>query len=87
VLLGRCFFGESMFSRQTDASKVALVALVELLQEQGIALIDCQVASAHLRRLGGVEIPRAEFLRRHREAIAYPTRPEPWTLPDPPRTA
>jgi leucyl/phenylalanyl-tRNA--protein transferase len=79
LLIGRCFFGESMFSRRDDASKVALAALVERLKAMDVDLIDCQVTSAHLLSLGAREIPRAEFLRRLREALRHPTRPEKWT--------
>jgi len=61
VALGGVFFGESMFSRETDASKCALVSLVETLSCWEFDLIDCQVASPHLTRLGAVEIPRARF--------------------------
>jgi leucyl/phenylalanyl-tRNA---protein transferase len=81
LLLGRCFFGESMFARRTDASKVALAALVDFLKAREVRLIDCQVTSAHLRSLGAKEIPRAEFLRRLREALQHPTRREKWTRP------
>ncbi|MDR3620637.1 MAG: leucyl/phenylalanyl-tRNA--protein transferase [Paludisphaera borealis] len=62
VLVGRCFCGESMFHTETDASKVALVALVERLEADGVGFIDCQVKSEHLLRLGAREIPRDEFL-------------------------
>jgi leucyl/phenylalanyl-tRNA---protein transferase len=62
VRVGRCFCGESMFHRQTDASKVALVALVERLKAEGVGLIDCQVSSEHLIRLGAREIPRSSFV-------------------------
>jgi leucyl/phenylalanyl-tRNA--protein transferase len=64
VAIGRVFFGETMFTRVTDASKVALVHTVALLQSRGFELIDCQVASAHTLSLGAMEIPRAEFLRQ-----------------------
>lgn len=62
VRVGRCFSGESMFHHETDASKVALVALVERLKREGVELIDCQVSSAHLLSLGAREISRARFL-------------------------
>jgi leucyl/phenylalanyl-tRNA--protein transferase len=62
VCLGRCFFGESMFHRATDASKVALVALARKMEEKGWALIDCQMPNPHLVSLGAKEIPRHEFL-------------------------
>lgn len=61
IALGRVFFGESMFSRVTDASKVALVHLVNLTREWGFRLIDCQVYSSHLISLGAREISRREF--------------------------
>ncbi len=69
VRLGRAFFGESMFHVETDASKVALVALVERLEREGVELIDCQVASGHMLRFGAREIPRVEFLQRLETAI------------------
>ena len=56
------FFGESMFSREPDASKAALAGLVERCAAQGIELIDCQLPSAHLRSLGSRPIPRRQFL-------------------------
>ena len=62
VLLGRIFFGESMFSTETDASKVALHDLVRWLRPYDVELIDCQVASEHLFTLGARLIPRAEFV-------------------------
>ena len=62
VRLGRVFFGESMFSREPDASKAALAALVEHSAAQHIELIDCQLASAHLRSLGSQPMRRREFL-------------------------
>jgi leucyl/phenylalanyl-tRNA--protein transferase len=68
VQLGRVFFGESMFSRATDASKVALARLIRECPANGIELIDCQVASTHLAGLGAREISRQEFaalLARH----------------------
>lgn len=62
IAIGRVFFGESMFSRVSDASKVAFVRLVEHLRAHGFALIDCQVPSAHLESLGATDMPRGEFL-------------------------
>ena len=64
VAIGRAFFGESMFSRETDASKVALVALVGELRARGCPMIDCQQRTPLLASLGGREIPRRQFLRR-----------------------
>ncbi len=78
VALGAAFFGESMFSRATDASKVAFVRLVRQLEAWGYTLVDCQVASAHLFSLGAEEIPRADFLARLAAALARPGRPAPW---------
>lgn len=69
VALGRAFFGESMFSRKTDASKIALVALVEELRARGFLLLDTQWLTEHLRRFGGEEIPRDEYQRRLKIAI------------------
>jgi leucyl/phenylalanyl-tRNA--protein transferase len=63
VLLGRVFFGESMFSRERDASKAALAGLVQRSAALGIELIDCQLPSAHLRSLGSRAMPRWQFLR------------------------
>lgn len=62
VSLGKVFFGESMFSRVSDASKVAFVSLAQSLVKQGFSIIDCQVSSEHLLSLGAREIPRDEFL-------------------------
>jgi leucyl/phenylalanyl-tRNA--protein transferase len=64
VVLGKAFFGESMFSRKTDASKIALVALVELLRENGFLLLDTQWMTEHLRTFGGIEIGRTQYLRK-----------------------
>lgn len=61
VALGGAFFGESMFSRATDASKVALVALVERLSARGFVLLDTQYQTPHLSRFGTIEIPRREY--------------------------
>jgi leucyl/phenylalanyl-tRNA--protein transferase len=72
VALGGVFFGESMFHRETDASKVALVALVERLRARGYQLLDTQWMTPHLRRFGGIEIPRKEYLRRLHRALAAP---------------
>lgn len=70
VSLGGAFFGESMFSRERDASKVALVHLVARLIEGGYKLLDTQFLTAHLARFGTVEISRADYLLRLRRAIA-----------------
>jgi leucyl/phenylalanyl-tRNA--protein transferase len=70
VSLGAAFFGESMFSRETDASKVALVHLVARLIEGGYQLLDTQFITSHLARFGTIEIPRDEYLFRLDKAIA-----------------
>ncbi|MFQ5634839.1 MAG: leucyl/phenylalanyl-tRNA--protein transferase [Gammaproteobacteria bacterium] len=78
VNIGRVFFGESMFSRRTDASKVALVFLTEQCRELGIQLIDCQLASTHLASLGARQIARDEFLELLRRLTAFPA-PHGWS--------
>lgn len=83
VALGRMFYGESMFSRKTDASKIAFVHLVRQLQRWGYGMIDCQMKTAHLASLGAREIPRGEFARRLAELIGFAGRDsadtnEPW---------
>ena len=66
VAVGNAVFGESMFARSTDASKIALTALVALCREHDVALIDCQQNTPHLSTLGASEIPRADFLKHIR---------------------
>lgn len=80
VALGRVFFGESMFSRERDASKIALVHLVWQLQRRQFGLIDCQMSTPHLASLGAREMPRREFTRRVEELVNYPSTPGKWTL-------
>jgi leucyl/phenylalanyl-tRNA--protein transferase len=80
VSLGKCFFGESMFTRVTNASKVALVALVNHLKALRFALIDCQIATDHLKRFGAREISRAKYLEELNEALIAPTLRGGWTL-------
>ena len=63
IRIGRVFFGESMFSKQNNASKYAFIKYVELLKSEGVELIDCQVYTAHLETLGARMIPRKEFLK------------------------
>jgi leucyl/phenylalanyl-tRNA--protein transferase len=70
VTIGGAFFGESMFHRVSDASKVALVHLVERMRERGFALLDVQFMTEHLRQFGAIEIPREEYERRLHEALA-----------------
>lgn len=74
VALRGAFFGESMFSRMTDASKVALVHLVAALREGGFTLLDTQFTTEHLARLGGKEIPQAEYKHRLAQALAVPAQ-------------
>lgn len=69
VALGGAFFGESMFHRETDASKIALMALVERLRDRGYQLLDTQWTTAHLARFGAVDVPRREYLRRLERAL------------------
>jgi leucyl/phenylalanyl-tRNA--protein transferase len=70
VALRGAFFGESMFHRETDASKVALVALVDRLRSRGYVLLDTQWTTPHLESLGAIDIPRKEYLRRLERALA-----------------
>src|SRR5262245_58340387 len=72
VSIGAAFFGESMFHRATDASKVALVELVRRLRERDFRLLDTQWQTGHLARFGATEIARDEYLRRLHEAIVLP---------------
>lgn len=80
VALGRMFFGESMFSRRSDASKVALVFLARQLARWRFQLIDCQMSTGHLASLGACEITRGEFLRLVRQLVREPAVPSPWRL-------
>jgi leucyl/phenylalanyl-tRNA--protein transferase len=73
--MGRVFFGESMFSRERDASKVALAYLVERALVAGLQLIDCQLATPHLRSLGSKPLTRAEFSTRVAAATQGPDVP------------
>jgi leucyl/phenylalanyl-tRNA--protein transferase len=79
VALGGIFFGESMFSRRRDASKLALVALAGKLRREGYGLIDCQLPTSHLATLGARPIPRLQFLRRLRDLVDYPYPPGSWS--------
>jgi len=80
VAVGKAFFGESMFSLANDASKVGLVALCEHLRHRQFALIDCQVRTDHLIRMGATEIPRRTFLSLLARARRMPDR-LPWAQP------
>ncbi len=72
VSIGRMFYGESMFARVTDGSKIALAYLVQFLRQHGVAMIDCQQETAHLASLGAAPISRATFLAHLRQQIALP---------------
>jgi leucyl/phenylalanyl-tRNA--protein transferase len=80
VAVGRMFFGESMFTRVTDASKVALVTLARQLEQWQMPLIDCQMSTPHLASLGAKDIPRADFIRDVRYLVQQTPVPAPWNL-------
>jgi len=80
VSLGKMFYGESMFSRATDASKIAFVHLVRQLQRWDFGLIDCQMKTAHLFSFGAREIPRAEFGQRLAALVNLPGQTARWQL-------
>lgn len=82
VSLGRCFFGESMFSAVPNASKVALAILVEALKKWDFQFVDCQMETDHLRSLGARKAPRTKFLRLLKEAQRFKTRRGLWTAPE-----
>lgn len=84
VSLGSMYFGESMFARAPDASKIAFVTLVGELRRRGIDLIDCQVHTEHLARFGAVEWPRARYLRALGRCLRRPTYRGRWRFPDEP---
>lgn len=78
VSLGRAFFGESMFSREPDASKIALVYLTRQLQRWGFHFLDCQILSPHLQGMGAEERPRSRFLADLHAALQADELPGPW---------
>lgn len=78
VSLGKCFFGESMFTRVSNASNVALVKLVEYLNALSFDMIDCQLTTEHLLRFGAKEIPRISFLNQLEESLKAPTKKGKW---------
>lgn len=80
VSLGGAFFGESMFTLADDASKVALVTLIEQLGRWGFSFLDCQIESPHMRSYGAVHVSRAIYLERLAAALEQPTRRGPWSL-------
>lgn len=81
VALGRVFFGESMFSRRDDASKVALVGLVDILRRGKFHMIDCQVESTHLNSLGARNIGRLDFEQRLAQTVDIEAGDDIWRLP------
>ncbi len=80
IALGSVFFGESMFSHEPDASKIALKNLVDLLSSWRFDLIDCQIATDHLKRMGAEEMPGEEFLYRITDYIKKPNRCGKWSM-------
>ena len=82
VALGQVFFGESMFTRATDASKVAFVHLVKQLSQWGFKLIDCQIYSAHLESLGAESIRREQFVQLLDQYCEAPGKPGSWQIAD-----
>lgn len=83
VAVGRMFYGESMFSRMADASKIALVHLAQQLQQWEFGLIDCQMETSHLASLGAHTLPRTAFTARLAELVNLPHRPGPWRFDAP----
>jgi leucyl/phenylalanyl-tRNA--protein transferase len=82
VAVGRIFYGESMFSRRSNASKVAVAWLARQLERWRFELIDCQMSTEHLASLGAREVPRADFLRCLERTTALPPVPSPWAVDD-----
>ena len=79
ISLGKVFFGESMFANESNASKVGFITLVQHLKERGFEIIDCQVYTQHLESLGGIEVPRKEFMHYLRSALSADTLKSKWT--------
>ena len=82
VAIGRMFYGESMFSRRSDSSKIALVCLAAQLWKWGFPMIDCQMQTTHLATMGAHEIPRRVFVEMLTELVAKPPVATPWSLDD-----
>lgn len=80
VAIGHMFFGESMFSRRSDASKIALAYTAAQLHRWGFPLIDCQMSTAHLASLGAHDLPRQEFTRMIAPLVRQPAPAKPWTM-------
>ncbi len=78
VGIGRVFFGESMFSRSSDASKITLITAVEFLKDTGFALLDCQVWSGHLQTIGATTLPRNAFLQQLNDLCDPTGKPRSW---------
>lgn len=82
VAIGRMFYGESMFARITDASKIALAHLVKQLERWDYGMIDCQMQTPHLASFGAREIPRADFMGKLAELVNYPQSTGDWRFDD-----
>jgi leucyl/phenylalanyl-tRNA--protein transferase len=82
VAIGRMFFGESMFARVSDASKVAFVQLVRQLERWHMPIVDCQMSTRHLASLGARDIRRDEFVRQVRRLVEQPAVASPWRFED-----
>ncbi|MCP4408029.1 MAG: leucyl/phenylalanyl-tRNA--protein transferase [Gammaproteobacteria bacterium] len=80
VGIGKVFFGESMFSHESDSSKVALIYLLRHLQTWGYPLIDCQLSSPHIDSLGAEPMPRNQFIKHLNDHCDLPGHPSPWTV-------
>jgi len=80
VSLGKCFFGESMFTRISNASKVAFATLVKYLQSLDFAMIDCQITTGHMTRFGAREISRARYLHELEQSLKAPTLRGKWAF-------
>ncbi|MEM8890673.1 MAG: leucyl/phenylalanyl-tRNA--protein transferase [Bacteroidota bacterium] len=80
ISMGRCFFGESMFSKVSNASKTGFIRLIRTLEEKGFELIDCQVHTPHLESLGAQHIPRELFLKQLAEGLKEPSLKGNWSV-------
>lgn len=80
ISLGRCFFGESMFSRKPDASKAAFIGMAKTLASRGIEMIDAQISTPHLCSLGAEEISRSDYMNKLDSLLQYPDLKGPWKL-------
>jgi leucyl/phenylalanyl-tRNA--protein transferase len=83
VAVGRMFFGESMFARRSNASKLALMAMLAQLERWEMPLVDCQLPTGHLASMGAREIPRAAFLTQVKDLVRLPPVPSPWKFSAP----